>query len=239
MLSWIKDDVPALVRGDPGRFRQVLINLLGNAVKFTERGEAVLRVRAEQGSGQKTIVRFEISDTGVGIPLKARGQLFRSFSQVEGIARRYGGTGLGLAISKQLVELMGGEIGVESESGRGSTFWFTVPLARQAAPMCTGIRAPKDVEGLRVLIAGENAANRLAIHAQLAAWGFDVGEAATGPEAFRMLAAPEEPFNAALIDLRMPGIDIADLARRVRADASLAGIRLIALVSLEIGRAHV
>ena len=233
LASLIHADVPRAVRGDAGRLGQVLLNLVGNAVKFTERGEIVVRVTLAQQSDDHATVRFAVSDTGIGIPLDKRHRLFGSFSQVDGsMTRRYGGTGLGLAISKRLVELMGGEIGVESEEGRGSTFWFTVRLvrvARAARP------APSELRGVRVLVVDDNETNRTILEQQLAGWGMRHATAERGEQALALLRAAAragDPYRLVICDMQMPGMDGAALAQAIRADASLDDAILVLLSSL-------
>jgi len=169
LASLIEQEVPTDLRGDAGRIRQVLVNLLGNAVKFTEEGEVVLRVSLDEAKGDTRVVRFEVKDTGIGMTQEQRSRLFESFSQADATTtRRYGGTGLGLVISKRLVELTGGEIGVESEPGQGSTFWFTVRLKKQpeGAPQRTTSRRA-DLRDLRVLVVDDNETNRKIVHEQV------------------------------------------------------------------------
>ena len=233
LASLIHADVPRAVRGDAGRLGQVLLNLVGNAVKFTERGEIVVRVTLAQQSDDHATVRFAVSDTGIGIPLDKRHRLFGSFSQVDGsMTRRYGGTGLGLAISKRLVELMAGEIGVESEEGRGSTFWFTVRLvrvARAARP------APSELRGVRVLVVDDNETNRTILEQQLAGWGMRHATAERGEQALALLRAAAragDPYRLVICDMQMPGMDGAALAQAIRADASLDDAILVLLSSL-------
>ena len=229
----IHHDVPAAVQGDPGRLRQVLLNLAGNAVKFTERGEVILRVTVEEAAGEAVLLRFAVSDTGIGIPPEARDRLFRSFSQVDAsTTRKYGGTGLGLAISKQLAELMGGEIGVGSEPGAGSTFWFTARLgAAPAAP--PGPRG--DLHGLRVLVVDDNATNRGILHGQLSAWGMQSHGAEDGPSGLdhlRRAARSGVPYDLVILDMQMPGMDGLELARAIKAERELAALPLVLLTSL-------
>ena len=233
LASLIHADVPRAVRGDAGRLGQVLLNLVGNAVKFTERGEIVVRVTLAQQSDDHATVRFAVSDTGIGIPLDKRHRLFGSFSQVDGsMTRRYGGTGLGLAISKRLVELMAGEIGVESEEGRGSTFWFTVRLvrvARAARP------APSELRGVRVLVVDDNETNRTILEQQLAGWGMRHATAEQGEQGLALLRAAAragDPYRLVICDMQMPGMDGAALAQAIRADASLDDAILVLLSSL-------
>jgi PAS domain S-box-containing protein len=193
LANLIEYDVPTALRGDPGRLRQTLTNLVGNAIKFTEEGEVLLRVELawERSGGEGADVaalRFEVRDTGIGMTPEQRGRLFRSFTQADAsTTRRYGGTGLGLAISKQLVEMMGGEIGVESEPGAGSTFWFVVPfekqpIRREAAPVLLA-----DLESLRTLVVDDNATNRRILRKQLSSWGMENGEAEDGLRALEEL----------------------------------------------------
>jgi signal transduction histidine kinase/DNA-binding response OmpR family regulator len=240
-------DVPAMVQADPGRLRQVLTNLTSNAVKFTERGEVILHVSLDRGgqteAGQSgaedadtPLVRFEVRDTGIGIRADTRSRLFQAFSQADGsMTRRYGGTGLGLTISRQLVDLMGGQIGLESTPGVGSTFWFAVPLERSlTAP--TLAPAPRvELTGVSVLVVDDNETNRAILERQLATWGMRVATAPDGPSALRMLRAGSltgRPFALAVLDLQMPGIDGLELALQIKADPRLANLPMVMLTSV-------
>jgi PAS domain S-box-containing protein len=228
--------VPAFVKGDPGRVRQVLTNLVGNAVKFTERGEVVVRV-APGASGPGDLVRFEVTDTGIGISPEGQARLFQSFSQVDSsTTRRYGGTGLGLAISRRLAELMGGEIGVTSEPGRGSTFWVTVRFEAGTAPGAHRPEAaPEVLTGRRILVVDDNATNRTLLRYQARAWGLRSEEAADGPAALDRLRQAEargELPDLAVLDMQMPGMDGVELARAIRAEPAWARVRLVLLTSL-------
>ena len=233
LASLIHADVPRAVQGDAGRLGQVLLNLIGNAVKFTERGEIVVRATLERQGDQDAIVRFAVSDTGIGIPADKRHRLFGIISQVDGsMTRRYGGTGLGLAISKRLVELMGGEIGVESEEGRGSTFWFTLRLARAARPVRP---APEVLRGVRVLVVDDNETNRTILDQQLRTCGMRQTTAADGEHALGLLrdaACAGDPYRLVVCDMQMPRMDGAALARAIRADPSLDEAVLVLLSSL-------
>ncbi|WP_083456520.1 PocR ligand-binding domain-containing protein [Desulfosarcina cetonica] len=174
-------NVPALLQGDPGRLRQVLNNLINNAIKFTQKGEVIIRVVVEAEDPDQTMLRFEVSDTGIGIPENRMDRLFRSFSQVDpSTTRKYGGTGLGLAISKQLVSMMDGQIGVESQEGQGSTFWFTVKLKKQPRNQADAMPTPKGIEGDRILIVDDSSINRLILKDILTAWGCRIGEVDNG-----------------------------------------------------------
>ena len=237
LASLVEYDVPTALKGDPGRIRQVLTNLLGNAVKFTEEGEVVLRVRLVEGSEDVAVVRFEVKDTGIGMSQEQQTQLFQSFSQADAsTTRRYGGTGLGLAISKQLVELMGGEIGAESELEAGSTFFFTLPLKKQ--PEETQPATPKplvDLQGLRVLVVDDNETNCKIVHHQIISWGMKNGEAKDGQSALEMLhAAAErgEPYHLAILDMQMPKMDGLMLAKMIKDDPTIASTRLVLLTSM-------
>jgi signal transduction histidine kinase/CheY-like chemotaxis protein len=233
LATFVDQDTSRVVRGDPGRLRQILLNLAGNAVKFTDRGEVILRVRSIGDTAQGPLFRFEVSDTGIGIPVDDQHRLFQSFQQVDSSdARRHGGTGLGLAISRQLVELMGGEIGLESEPGRGSTFWFSVVL-----PPTGDTRLPParpDLRGLRVLVVDDNATNRTILEHQLAAWECRIDTAASGDQALVMLrdkAEQGDHSDLAILDYEMPGMNGLELAATISADPRLRRIRLVMLSS--------
>ena len=239
LASIVERDVPAALRGDPGRLAQVLTNLLGNAIKFTEGGEVVLRAALDEETYDAAVVRFEVRDTGIGMTEEQRSKLFEAFSQADAsTARRYGGTGLGLAISKQLVNMMGGEIGVESEPGRGSTFWFTARLQKSTsgAARSAPIRHV-DLRGLRVLVVDDNETNRKILHEQVVSWGMSNGSAGEGQGALALLHAAArrgEPYDVAIVDMQMDGMDGMELARRIKADPAIAPTRLILLSSLTL-----
>ncbi|HLM60286.1 MAG TPA: response regulator, partial [Pyrinomonadaceae bacterium] len=208
-----------------------------NAVKFTERGEVVVCVKKEDETETHVTVRFAVRDTGIGISEEEQRRLFQAFVQADGsTTRKYGGTGLGLAISKQIVEMMGGEIGIESEPGKGSTFWFMVSLKKQSVAAVVAINpAPRrDLHGLRVLIVDDNATNRKILRHQTASWGMIPVEAESGAAALELLGASiqsGEPFDVALLDLMMPGMDGFELARAVKQNSQLSNVRLILMPS--------
>ena len=200
----------------------MLFNLAGNAVKFTAEGEVVVRVWLAERDADRLVVRFEVSDTGIGVADEDAARIFETFSQADSsTTRRYGGTGLGLAISRQLVAAMGGEIGVESEPGAGSTFWFTVPLTLAHDPdVVTAPRSAATLAGLRVLVVDDNATNRTILHDQLAHWGVavDVVDGAmAGLDRLGAAAAAGAPYDLAVLDLCMPDLDGLELARRISA----------------------
>jgi len=229
-------EVPALLQGDPGRLRQILTNLTGNAIKFTPAGEVAVRVSLVSETLERVMLRFTVQDTGIGIPEDKMALLFHKFSQVDAsTTRQYGGSGLGLAISRQLVEIMGGTIGVESEPGRGSTFWFTADLGRQALTAQTRDISPADLHGIRVLIVDDNATNREILTKHMISWGMRPSDAAGGTQALAALAMgldEEDPFQVAIIDMQMPDMDGKDLGTAIQADPHLNSTRMVMLNSL-------
>jgi len=236
----IDDDVPASVRGDPGRLRQVLMNLVGNAVKFTEHGEVTITVgRAPSGTVRapagSCVLRFAVRDTGIGIGPEARRNLFNAFTQADNsTTRRFGGTGLGLVISKKLVEMMGGEIDIDSRPGAGSTFWFSVPLTVHEVVSAPPVPA-SGLSGLRVLIADDNPTNCSILERYVGACGMAGASADRGERALAMLreaAARNTPYDVALIDMEMPGMNGIELARAIGSEAVLRPARLIMMTSL-------
>jgi PAS domain S-box-containing protein len=239
LVCKIDPSVPAYVRGDGDRLRQVLMNLVNNAIKFTAKGEVVVRVTAnseignETAAGSKAHLKFSVSDTGIGVPQERLDRLFKSFSQVDAsVTRRFGGTGLGLVISKQLVELMGGTIGIESVQGKGSTFWFTVQLEKQQRPT----EAPFSLRGHRVLTVDDNLTQCQFLHEQLSAWGVDSAAATSGAAAIKLMNdehAAGRAFNAAIIDLRMPEMTGLELANHVRGNEKLRDLPLILMSGVE------
>jgi signal transduction histidine kinase/DNA-binding response OmpR family regulator len=236
LVGAIAPDVPSRLRGDPGRLRQILTNLIGNALKFTSNGEVVVRVSKKSETGTHAEIRFEVQDTGIGIPLEAQARLFQAFSQADGsTARKYGGTGLGLAISKQLVTLMEGEVGVESKPGKGATFWFTAQLEKQTGEVETRYPAANDLLNMRVLVVDDNRTNRQILQIQIAAWKMNVGSAPGGEDALAQLRAAVvqgQPYDVALLDVQMPKMDGFTLATAIKSDPAIAGTRLIMLTSM-------
>jgi PAS domain S-box-containing protein len=232
----IDPDMHTYLRGDPGRLRQILLNLGGNALKFTSRGEVSIEVRSVSESGDRLTARFEVKDTGIGIPQDKIGLLFNAFQQADAsTTRRFGGTGLGLAISKRLAGMMGGEVGVESVEGRGSTFWFTAVLGKRALPPERRDGAPRaGIRGVRILAVDDNATNRLVLAEQLASWGARHTEAAGAKDAIDMLRAARaegDPFRIVLTDMNMPDIDGETLGKTIKADPDLRDTRLVMITS--------
>ncbi|MDG6243189.1 MAG: PAS domain S-box protein [Methanolobus sp.] len=227
-------DVPVHIRGDPSRLQQVLTNLTGNALKFTEKGEIVVRVSLVSDNGSGARLHFSVRDTGIGIPEEKKGPLFDTFYQVDAsITRKYGGTGLGLAISRQLVEMMGGEIGVISEEGVGSEFWFTIPFFKHSGAKSKNTSL--HLADLHILIVDDNATNREILRVWLLSRGAKVAEAGNGAAALQELYQAHEdnkPFDVALLDMQMPGMDGITLAKRIKSDDKLKDIHLMMLTSL-------
>jgi two-component system sensor histidine kinase/response regulator len=229
LVCAVELDVPGTVRGDPMRLRQMLINFVGNAIKFTDSGQVIVRVRAV---GKDGLLRFEVIDTGIGISEEAQANIFNAFSQADSFTtRKYGGTGLGLAICRQLAGLMGGEIGVHSEVNRGSTFWFEVRLepAADAAPTLT--RLPRmTFAGLRALIVDDNASNREILQQHLQSWGIEAVAAESGAAALAVLSTEDGArFDLGLVDDQMPGMDGIQLATLIRQEPRWSALRLILL----------
>jgi two-component system, sensor histidine kinase and response regulator len=218
--------LPDLVVGDPIRIRQVVVNLFSNAVKFTSRGQILIRARPLELSPQAATLRIEVSDTGIGIPMDKLNQLFRAFTQVDSsTTRKFGGTGLGLSISRNLVRMMGGIIGVASQEGRGSSFWFTVPV--DVVNWKQIDRREGALSGRRVLIIDDNESSRRALVSYIAASGAKCGEAADGRRALEMLRAKDGDYDVALVDLEMPGMDGWQLASEINADKRINSTRLV------------
>ena len=237
---FVEGDVPTNLRGDPTRLRQVVTNLVGNAIKFTEKGEVLVRVTKKTETDTDASLHFAVTDTGIGISQEAQARLFQAFSQADSsTTRKFGGTGLGLAICKRLVELMGGEIGVTSEAGKGSTFWFTAKLAKQTDGAKPVARAAPvvhaNVEGARALIVDDNATNRKILEYQLRMWKMKPASIASPREALDLLrseAARGQPFALVVLDFQMPEMDGLELARAISSDSKLAGIHMVMLSSM-------
>src|SRR5215469_15802073 len=238
LVGCVDPQTPLYVRGDPNRLRQVFNNLLSNAIKFTDNGgEVSIRVNKAEETATHVTLRCEVKDTGIGIAPKAQATLFQAFTQADtSTTRRFGGTGLGLAICKSLVEMMGGQIGLQSEPGKGSTFWFTAQLEKQVAAKAHDVLSTKiDVAHSRALIVDDNATNREILHYQLLAWKIQNASASSGMEALHMLrqaAAEGAPFDLAILDMQMPVMDGVMLARSIKSEPSIADAKLIMLTSL-------
>jgi two-component system sensor histidine kinase/response regulator len=231
LALFVDPTTPLLLRGDPGRLRQVLTNLLGNALKFTACGEVVLSVTPEEIARDRARICFAVHDTGIGMSAEVMGRLFQPFSQADGsTSRKYGGTGLGLAISMQLVQAMGGQIAVESDPGNGSTFSFAVTLSRSPSEL----NKWKDLSTLAALVVDDNATSREIVCHQLAAWRVHSDSVENGSNALLKLRgqASTRPYDVALIDFQMPDMNGASLARQIRADPLIAKTRLVMMSRL-------
>ncbi|MCD4676994.1 MAG: PhnD/SsuA/transferrin family substrate-binding protein, partial [Desulfobacula sp.] len=235
-INSIHHEVPSLLNGDPGRLRQILINLVGNSIKFTQKGEVAVRTSLENEDVTHVTIRFSITDTGIGIPRDRMDRLFKSFSQVDSsTTRRFGGTGLGLTISKQLAEAMGGRIGVESEEGKGSTFWFTAVFKKQPQSGEKRIVVHDDIRGKRILIVDDNTTNRDVLREQLKLWECRYEEASGGEQALEELSralVDKDPFKIAIIDMQMPEMDGATLGTRIKQNPDLKNTILIMMTSI-------
>jgi signal transduction histidine kinase/DNA-binding response OmpR family regulator len=234
LISELPTDLPEAVQGDANRLRQVLVNLLGNAIKFTEKGEIVLGIRVLAQTAETVDMEIEVKDTGIGIPPHIQDQIFDAFSQGDGsTTRRYGGTGLGLTISYRLIQMMGGQMGVDSEPGQGTRFWLKLGMARaeweQSEPLTV-----EDLQGVRVLIVDDNATNREILHNQITFWGMRGDQAGNAPQALSLLRAAvdgDDAYGIAILDWHMPDMDGTELARHILDNPPLSDTRLVVLSS--------
>jgi signal transduction histidine kinase/DNA-binding response OmpR family regulator len=230
----VEPDVPHNAIGDPGRLRQVLINLVGNAIKFTDTGEVVVRVRRGESPGPGVLLHFEVADTGIGLTDEEQARVFSTYSQVDSsTTRKYGGTGLGLATSRMLTQLMGGEIGVESEKDAGSRFWFTA-LFREGSRKAPSPPPTASLSGTSIAVVDDNRTNRTILERYLGSWGMRDRAFENGPQAMNELreaARGDDPFEVAIVDMMMPGMDGAAVAAEIRADPALKDMVVILLTS--------
>jgi signal transduction histidine kinase/CheY-like chemotaxis protein len=242
LLCHILPDTPRWLKGDYTRLRQVIINLIGNAVKFTERADVVLKIFPVMVQTDSILLRFEVRDTGIGISQEAQARIFASFSQADSsTTRKFGGTGLGLTIAKHLVHMMHGEIGVNSEPGEGSTFWFTARFQTVDTITSGEIAERKQncqgtLKGLRVLVVDDNETNRRILEDMLLAWGFEPQSAKNGPEALQLAEEAHlagRYFHIAILDMMMPGMDGIEVATTLRKNADFQDLRMIMLTSLD------
>jgi len=234
LVTYVAPDVPPLLVGDANRIRQILLNLIGNAIKFTASGNVVVRCSVDRPEGDFTVVRFSVSDTGIGVSPENVAKLFAPFAQAEGsTSRRYGGTGLGLSISKQLVELMDGEIGVESRPGAGATFWFTARLERVDSDFDVPVSSLRNA---RVLIVDDDGVSRQILEQYLLSWGIIGTGTASAAHALLLLEAAARrgaPFHAALIDYFMPDVDGIGLGTAIKASPPIASLPLILVTAFD------
>jgi PAS domain S-box-containing protein len=235
LIVRVEPKLHGLYIGDVGRIRQIITNLVGNAVKFTEAGHVLVEVTGESEAGA-TRLKVSVADTGIGIPADKLQLVFEKFSQVDGSStRRHEGTGLGLAITSRLVALMGGEIGVESSIGEGSTFWFTLTLPDAGKPARSNV-TPVDVSGARVLIVDDNPVNRAILSEQMSSWGFDACAAESGPEGLKVLEAAARfglGVDCVILDYQMPGMTGGEAARLIRATQPIAATPIVMLTSVD------
>ncbi|MEH2448104.1 MAG: response regulator [Nostoc sp.] len=242
IAALIYPNVPTHLQGDAGRLRQILMNLISNAVKFTSNGEVILRAELRSQTSTTATIYFAIIDTGLGITSEDQSKLFTPFTQVDAsTTRKYGGTGLGLAICKQLVSLMGGEIGVESQLGKGSKFWFEVTLAKHLYPISSEGNSFANANGerelllnRRLLVVDDNATNRKIIYYQATRWGMLVDQAASATTALQAIeeaAKQKNLYDIAVVDMQMPEIDGMTLGEQIKANSAIAGLPLVMLTS--------
>jgi len=236
LVTLIDPDVPALLQGDPGRLRQILLNLINNAIKFTNEGRVSLNIAVDQEKDELAVIRFAVKDTGIGIPADKICTLFQPFTQVDfSTTRKHGGTGLGLSISKQLVKMMGGQIGVESKEGKGSTFWFTLPLTKQKIEMSKEMESHMGLAGRRVLVVDGNSTNRRIVCSMLQSWNCLYEEAFDGPSALEKLRSAStmgHSFQIAILDMLLPGTDGEALGKIIKDDPMLKDTLLVMMTSI-------
>jgi len=237
LTCFVPDDIPDTVIGDPSRLRQILLNLLGNAVKFTEHGDVALRLGRLSQHGNRIAIKCEVIDTGIGISEEAQHGLFTAFSQADGsTTRRFGGTGLGLAIVKQLVHLMGGEVGITSVPGQGSTFWFTIQLGHDSKQSAMHHPTSQSLAGMRILVVDDNATNRFILETHLKSWEADTVCADSGTAALSQLEqalTDNKPVDLVILDIHMPDMDGITLSHIIKAHPDLSRIPLLALSSVD------
>lgn len=235
LMCDISPDIPAILCGDPVRLKQVLINLIGNAVKFTDTGEVLVKAEIKEQTIEDLLLYIEVRDTGIGLSASARDRLFQPFTQADGsTTRQYGGTGLGLAISKRIVEMMGGEIGVESIEGKGSTFWFTARLGRSKLPISSAPLICQDLAGTHALIVDDNQDHRLILRRYMQSWGMICEEAQDAQSALKILNSSLQDgtvYDVAIIDLQLPDMDGFSLAEEIQ--SSEIGPALVALTAFD------
>lgn len=235
LVCAVSPDLPKFWSGDPGRLRQILLNLVSNALKFTDEGQVVVQVGLIELSGETGLIRVAVQDTGIGVAPETLTRIFDAFSQADGsMTRRYGGTGLGLTIARQLAALMGGELGVEAGVPNGSVFWFTVRLQKEPEDRSGALANQQLLEHLNALIVDDNDTNREILEHQLRAWKVNTGSAANGQKALEMLRSASDQgrsYQLAILDMHMPEMDGGELARRIRSDTAIAATRLVMLSS--------
>jgi len=236
LVCLIYQNVPSLLIGDPGKLRQIFMNLAGNSIKFTEKGEVVLRAEIEKETQEEATIRFSVTDTGIGIPKEKMETVFEPFIQADGsTTRRYGGTGLGLSISKKLIELMGGKIGVDSKAGKGSRFWFTLPFKKQKETDVVIHEIYPDIRGLKVLIVDDNATNRIVLSKMVETFGCKPEAVASGEEGIQALkdaSASSEPFKLVLLDMQMPGLDGEQTTIEIKKTPEINEVPIVILTSI-------
>ncbi|MBI5963575.1 MAG: PAS domain S-box protein [Chloroflexi bacterium] len=235
----IDPDITSSLRGDPGRLRQILVNLVGNAIKFTHQGEIIIRAETLEQTEHHATVHFSVQDTGIGIPYERQAAVFERFTQADGsTTRTYGGTGLGLTISKQLVEIMGGKIGLQSTPGIGTTFWFDIRFEKQplekrdTAPLTLG---PVNLTHARVLVVDDNQTNRMVLTKNVEALGSRVDAVSSGAKALESLRNAHrvgDPYHIVLLDMQMPGMDGEQTARAIKSDPSVKDVKILILTSM-------